>query len=217
MGNIKKAFCVNACIVILEIVSVVWMMSGLNSGVFSASRLAVFRYFTVDSNILMGIAALVAAADERAVMSGKKSKVSTGTYIFTLVGTVGVTLTMLVTVFFLAPKAIPTTGFFSMFYHSNFFFHLVSPVLSIIVFVFYEKSDRISFRHTFTGIVPMLCYAVYYIYEALTHIQDGAIAPGYDWYGFLFAGVKSAVIVIPLLILITYGISAALWRLNRKK
>jgi len=63
----------------------------------------------------------------------------------------------------------------------------------------------------------MLCYAVYYIYEALMHIQDGAVIRGYDWYGFLFAGVKSAVIVIPLLILITYGISAALWRLNRQK
>ena len=174
-----------------------------------------FRYFTVDSNILMGIAALVAAVDERAVISGKKSEVSTGTYIFKLVGTVGVRLTMLVTVFFLASRAIPTTGFFSLFYYSNFLFHLASPVLSIVAFVFFEKSDRILFRHTFTGIVPMLCYAVYYIYEALTHIQDGAVIRGYDWYGFLFTGVKSAVIVIPLLFLITYGISAGLWRLNR--
>ena len=62
-----------------------------------------------------------------------------------------------------------------------------------------------------------MIYAIYYTAEALTHLEDGVIAPGYDWYGFFLFGVKSAVIVLPLIIAITYGISVLLWRLNRKQ
>ena len=78
-------------------------------------------------------------------------------------------------------------------------------------------SSRIAFRHTWTGIIPMLIYAVYYVAEAVRHSDSGLIAPGYDWYGFFFNGVKSGVIMVPLLIFITYMISYVLWRLNRRK
>lgn len=46
----------------------------------------------------------------------------------------------------------------------------------------------------------MLIYAVYYVAAAMTHIQNGMIAPGYDWYRFFFAGARSVVIVLPIVI-----------------
>ncbi len=96
-----------------------------------------------------------------------------------------------------------SSGPFALFYGSNFFLHLFNPILSILCFIRFEKTNRIPFRLTFVGIVPMVLYAVYYVAETLTHIRDGAIMEGYDWYGFFFAGASSALIVVPILVLIT--------------
>lgn len=215
MRKLKTAFILNVCIFILEVFAILWMMSGINSGVLSSARLAMFRYFTVDSNILMGIFALIAAIDQWRVLRGKKPDMSVACYVLKLVGTVGVMLTMLVTIFFLAPTMGATYGVLSLFAYSNFFLHLLNPVLSIVTFLAFERTRKIAFGHTFTGIIPLVIYAIYYTAAALAHTQDGVIARGYDWYGFFFLGVKSAFIVLPLIIAITYGISVLLWRLNR--
>ena len=92
----------------------------------------------------------------------------------------------------------------------------LNPLVSIFTFVCFEKTKKIAFRHTFPGIIPMLIYAVYYVAAAMTHIQNGMIAPGYDWYGFFFAGARSVVIVLPIVIALTYGISVLLWKWNRR-
>ena len=217
MNKIKKAYVLNIIIFILEVFAITWMMSGLNSGALSSSRIAMLKYFTVDSNIMMGIIALIVFLDERRVLKGKKENISNSSYVLKLVGTVGVTLTMLVTIFFLTPTMAPTYGLLGLFYYSNFFLHLLNPLLSIIVFLCYEKTTKMNFKHTFTGIIPMLLYTIYYVSVTLIHTENGVIAEGYDWYGFLTLGIKSIFIVIPILVLITYLISYALWKLNRRK
>ena len=215
MKDLKRAYILNICIFALEVFSIGWMWSGLSGGVLTASKFTALKFFTVDSNILMGIAALAAFIEQNKILKGKKANASTGTAVFKLSGTVSVTLTMLITMFFLAPNAVKTTGFFSLFAYSNFFLHLVNPVLSIIVFVCFEKSRAIPFRHTFTGTIPLVLYAVYYIYEVLTHMTNGIPARGYDWYGFFIREISSVFIVLPILLLLTYGISFVLWKLNR--
>lgn len=217
MKSAKKAFYTNLCIFILEVFAIGWMMSGINGGIFSSARLRALRYFTVDSNILMGLICLAAAVEEWKVIKGEKKDIPAGCYTLKLVGATGVTLTMLITIFFLAPKAAATTGFFSLFYYSNFFLHLLNPLLSIISFLAFEKTDRIPFRNTFYGIVPMALYAIYYVEEALSHSRNGIIEKGYDWYGFMYDGARSVVVVLPVLVLLTYLISLALWKGNRRQ
>lgn len=215
MNDLKKAYILNLCLFVLEVFAIGWMMSGLSGGVLSARKLATLKYFTVDSNILLGIAALIAAIDQRKVLRGEKGEVSLSTLILKLSGTFGGTLTMLVTIFFLGPTLGRTYGFFSLFEKSNFFLHLVNPVLGIVTFLCFEKSSRIAFRHTFTAIIPLVLYAVYYVAVTLRHTVNGVAAKGYDWYGFFFLGVKSAYIVLPVIIMISWLISFALWKLNR--
>ncbi len=215
MDKRKKAYVLNICLFFLEVFAITWMMSGLSAGVLAAGRLSTLKYFTVDSNILMGIFALIAALGQRNVLQGKKGKVSDWIYVLKLAGTVGVTLTMLVTIFFLGPTMGRIYGFFSLFEKSNFFLHLANPVLSLIVFLGFEKSTKIAFRHTFTGIIPMVLYSVFYVSETVKHMENGVIAPGYDWYGFFFLGIKSAYVVLPVLIVVTWLISAILWKLNK--
>ncbi len=216
MKDLKKAYILNICLTAFEVFSISWMMSGINGGVLSAAKLASLKYFTVDSNILMGIFALWAALDQGKVLKGKKAEVSALTYVLKLTGTVGVTLTMLMTIFFLGPTMGRTYGFFSLFEKSNIFLHLLNPVLSIIVFLCFEKSSKIKFKHTFTAVIPLVIYGVYYVTEALTHMTDGVINKGYDWYGFFVLGVRSAYIVLPLITIITWLISFALRKLNRR-
>lgn len=215
MKKRRYAVILNACLFLLEVFAVVWMMSGISGGILSASRLSVLKFFTVDSNILMGIAALIAAVDEGRVLKGIKAEVSQGVYLFKLVGTVGVTLTMLVTVFFLAPTTAATYGFFASFYYSNFFLHLLNPVLSIIIFVLFEKTDKISRGQIFTALIPVAIYEIYYALAAILNSENGVISEGYDWYGFFIGGISSAFIVLPLILVISYCISYTLWRINR--
>ena len=216
MKDLKKAYILNICLFILEVFATVWMMSGNDSRVLSGSKLSALKYFTVDSNILMGIFALLAAVDQRKVLKGEKDEVSASSYIFKLVGTVGVTLTMLVTIFFLVPTMGPKIGYFALFENSNFFFHLINPVLSLVVFLCFEKSLKIEFKHTFTALIPLLIYGVYYVIQAVTHMTNGVVDEGYDWYGFFRQGIKSAFIVLPVIVIISWLISFALWKLNRR-
>ena len=216
MKNLKKAYILNICIVVMEVFAIFWMMSGINGGVLSAAKLASLKYFTVDSNILMGLSALLAALDQGKVLKGEKAEVPSLTYILKLTGTVGVMLTMLVTIFFLGPTMGRTYGFFSLFAKSNFFLHLFNPVLSMIVFLWFEKSSKIEFKHTFAAVIPLMIYGIYYVAEAVTHMTNGVIDKGYDWYGFFVPGPKSAFIVLPVILVSTWLISFTLWKLNRR-
>ncbi len=210
----------NLCIFVLELFSNCWMMSGITisgtAGTLSAARLAMFKYFTVDSNVLMGLFALYIAIEQCLVLRGKKTEISKCASVLALTGTVGLTLTMLVTIFFLTPTMAAEYGLFANFKNSNFFLHLVNPILAIVVFLGFEKTTNIMFPHTCTATTPLLLYACYYVAQAFQHVENGKIIRGYDWYGFFMNGAKSVAFVLPIIIVITYLISLCLWKLNRR-
>ena len=213
--RIRSASLLNWLLFACEVFSLGWMMSGFSRGNFSAGGLGSLRYFTVDSNLLLGIVALIAALYEGWAASGKKESVPSFIYVLKLMGTVGTTLTMLVTAFYLAPTSM--YGYFSLFAKSNLFLHLINPVLALIVFLGFERSKKISFSHTFTGILPMVLYSIYYLEEAFRHSEGGVIQTGYDWYRFFVMGMNSVVFIFPLILGMTYLISLVLWRGNRGK
>ena len=127
--------------------------------------------------------------------------------------TTSVTLTFLVVFMYLGP--ISKDGIKSMLQNSNLFFHLIIPVLSIITFIKYEKTN-LKLKDTIYGIIPTITYALFYTTNVLIHTNNGKVSPIYDWYWFVQNGVKQAIIVLPLIILITYAISLTLYKLNRR-
>ena len=217
MKRFRIAYILNLCLALLEVLAPIWMSSGLVGGVLTTSGAEMFKFFTIDSNVLMGIIALLTALQLRQVIRGQREDLSTACYVWYLAGTVGVTLTMLVTVFFLEPTMAPQFGLFALFAGSNFLLHLFNPLLAIVTFTVFEKTRKIPFRHTLTGIVPMVLYAVFYLANCMRHAVNGMVDIAYDWYGFLAGGVKTVWIVIPVIFLFTWLISIALWRLNRRK
>ena len=211
--KLRSASLLNWLLFACEVFSLGWMISGISTGPFSARSFGSLRYFTVDSNLLLGIFSLIAAIAEGKAAAGKKESVSPLIYILKLMGTVGTTLTMLVTALYLAPTS--SYGYFSLFAQSTLFLHLINPLLGLVVFWGFERTKELSFKHTFTGVLPMLLYSIYYVEETLRHLEGESVMQGYDWYGFLVMGVRSVAVILPLFIFITYLISLVLWKINR--
>jgi len=181
--------------------------------ILEASGFNIFKYFTVDSNILNGIISLLFAIEEYKLMKGKIKTISNKYYVAKLVGTVGVTLTFLTVFFYLG--RISESGVGAFLQNSNLFLHLIIPVLSIITFVLLEYGKDIKFKHVFLGIVPMVIYGIYYVINILVHMENGKVSPLYDLYWFVQSGIKNIIIVFPIMFIATFIISIALWGLNK--
>lgn len=214
----KAVFVFNFLIFAFTLFATISMMTGFQflgeKQVFSSKRIAAFKYFTVDSNIFAGLISLFYVIYSLSPAGKKQEKLPGFMYGLKLAATTGVTLTMMVTVFFLAPTGpIP---YFAYFTNSNFFMHLITPLFCIISFILFESSEKTPFKLSLTGTIPMLLYACFYMPNIILHLDNGKVDPKYDFYGFLAGGANSAWIVSPLLFLITWGFAIGLWALNKK-
>lgn len=220
MKNIKISFVINIIIVIFTIIGLLVMLTnfkfigGLETNVPS-TPLGRFRLFTIDSNLLMGIVSLLFLINERKVIKKEINEIKPIYYILKLMGTTSVTLTFVIVLFYLG--RITSYGLLSLYKNYNLFFHGLIPILSIISFIFFEKTNSIKFRYTFISLVPMIIYSIYYISNILIHMENGKISPIYDFYYFIQNGVNGMIIVIPLIYMITYLIGFTLWYFNKQR
>ena len=220
MKKIKISLILNIIIVIFTIFATVCMFTGFRfmygpEVVLESSKLEMFKFFTVDSNIFMGIIALITAYYEFKIIKKDIKTMPKKIYLLKLMSTTAVGLTFIVVFTYLGP--ITEYGIKSMVMNSNLFFHLVTPVLSMITFMFFEKTDKLSSKDTFYGIIPMLLYAIYYVINIIINVENGKVSPIYDWYWFVQNGAWTIIVVLPIIILITYLISFILWKVNKEK
>lgn len=217
--NIKISFILNIIIVILTLIATIIMFTGFKfmtgyDVVLESSRIGMFKFFTVDSNLLMGVVALIFAIKEYKILEGKIEDISTRYYILKLASTTSVSLTFIVVFAYLGP--ISKHGIYSMLQNSNLFFHLLIPVISIINFIAFEKTNKIKIKYSLCGLIPTVLYSIFYLTNVLIHMENGKVDPIYDWYWFVQNGVWSTIIILPLMWLISYFITFALWKINRK-
>ncbi len=217
MNKYRHAYRLNLWIVGLELFAVGWMFSGLNimgaESTLTGSRFGIFKYFTVDSNILMGVLALIIALDLKKVFNGGLSELPKRDYVLALMGTTMVSLTMLVTVFYLAPTL--DNGWYACFNNSNIFLHVINPVISIVTFLGYERTQSLRIRDAVLSLTPMCVYAVFYIGRAIIYSEGGMVLDGYDFYHFFIGGLRGGFVVFPIIVVLTFGISAGLYRINK--
>ena len=218
--KVKISLVLNILIVIFTIFATIAMFTGFkfmhgHDVVLQSTKLGMLRFFTVQSNILMGIIALFFACLEIKLLKGKIEEISTKAYVLKLMATTAVGLTFLVVFAYLGP--ITEYGIIAMIMNSNLFFHLITPLLSMICFAAFERTNKVKFKYTFLGIIPTFLYAIYYMINIFVHMENGKVSPVYDWYWFVQNGVWTAIIVVPLMFLITYLITLILWKINKKK
>lgn len=210
---------INILIVLLTIFASFMMFTGFKimeaEYLLESTSLSMFRFFTVDSNILMAIVSFIFAVEEIKVLKNVKSEISTKMYILKLAATTAVSVTFITVVAYLGQ--IVEGGIIVLLMNSNLFFHLIIPVLSIITFIFFERTNKLKLRTAFFGVLPTLIYAIYYLINVLVHMENGKVSPLYDWYFFVQGGMHQIFIVFPLMLFASYIISLSLWRANKKK
>ena len=217
-SNLKKSFIMNILIFIIVVLGIIFMMTGFkfmgNHEVLSSTGLSPFRFYTVDSNIFVGVASLILIIYECLYLKGKIKEIPKYVYVIKYIGTVAVTLTFLVTLLYLAPMF--GDKFILLYLNSNLLFHLIVPLLSFISFVIFEKT-KLEFKHTFYGVSTMLIYGIFYGINVYIHQVDGIVPTEYDWYGFVRGGISSMFIVYFIMFIFTYVISYMTYKLNSEK
>ena len=215
MNRIKISLILNTIIVVLVTIGTIFMFTGIkfmpDATLLEASKVEMFKFYTVDSNILIGIISLILVIYEIKLLNKKIDKIPNKIYLFKFIGTAGITLTFIVTAIFLAPQY----GLYSMYNNNNLFFHLIVPLLSIISYIVFEKHNN-KYKYAYLGILPMFIYSIFYTSNILIHLDNDGLTFKYDFYGFLNGNLNNIYIVIPIIYLVTYIISILLITLNKK-
>ena len=191
-NKLKIAITLNIIIAILFVISFLLMyfnikfMSGYDF-TDSIQRNEMLKYFTIESNLFMAIMSVLFAIDEIKILKGKIKEISLTKYVFKLV-----------------------------IMNSNLFFHLIIPLLSIIVFTIFEKTNKLSFIHTLYGLIPLALYGIVYMPNVITHMHNGQISTQYDFYNYFQKGILVAVIAFTVQYIVMYLITCLLWKFNKK-
>ncbi|MBR5090426.1 MAG: hypothetical protein IK093_13435 [Ruminiclostridium sp.] len=196
---------------LLTIVGTYVMIKGIDADEhLAADGWGSIKYFTVQSNLLYGIYAGIFAVIE--LVYGSAAAVPAVLYILKYVFTVGVTLTMMTVLFYLAP--IVVKSYPKLFKGANLYFHLLVPLLGLTAFCFFEGAAEISVPQVFLGLIPFGLYGIFYTINALSHAENGKVDMKYDWYGFVMNGTDKAAIASLIMIVATTAVCFGLWFVN---
>ena len=199
----KRIFAIVFDLLIISSVvfSAVWMFTSIPAYETNGG-LDLLKYFTVQSNFLLGLIALIVLPFDILVLLGKRESAPTGLRIAFLVANTGTTITLLTVLFFLGP----TLGYGMMFETYNFFMHLLTPLLGMARVLFFETGDRkLRWQVAAFGIVPLAIYGTIYLINIAVHNGYGRIE--YDWYGFGKGGLGIGILAFVAMILLAFGIT----------
>ena len=196
----------NFLIVILVLISI-YLMITTSDGIIKGSKLKALKYFTVQSNIFMGISAFISLF----YLLFKKDKYPTWVTILKLISTTCLTLTFLTVLAYLAPLM----GINMVFLGANLYMHLFIPVVSIFTFIFIEPKVDLKFKWNFFSMIPSGTYGTIYII-CLTAFNDFGNIDGWDWYAFGTYGLGVGFIMLIGLNLVALGSSIGLYLLYKK-
>lgn len=176
----RPAFILHCILFILGIIGLI--LSILTMGV------TLFSYYTQLSNIFCMITSLLFIIESikaeirlrefealRNVTAAGAVELPHWLTVLRYMATSMVTVTFLIAVTVLAPMFDNILqGYLQMlFAGANFFYHVACPILSIIIFGFFEKSERLSFTATFQAIIPTILYAAVTIVLNILHVLYG--------------------------------------------
>ncbi len=223
----KLDILLNAINIVSVFFAVKWFFAPGHVDVVGSTATNCFNYFTIDSNVLMALTSLMwivyIAFGGKAKDGGSFAKGTNGLTgapaprwlsVLRFASVTAVTLTFLVSAFFLGPMEYikrGITGYLSMFKENVFFLHFLCPVICIISFVTYRKDEALRKKDCWFALLPMLIYGVLYFYQVLVS------KAWKDFYGFTFGGQYAIVpVVIAMIIIITYGIAYFLGKMKFK-
>lgn len=186
-----------------------WMRMYLTGGgsLLSSRGLMSLKYYTTLSNIFAGIAAVIMIA---VLARTKSGKVPVWAAVTKFASAVTVSVTFLVTLFFLAP----TMGIGGLYKGELMFMHAVGPVLTVVSFFMNRDLPEMKTSSALWATLPTILYGgVYSANIMLNGVGSGMNTN--DWYGFAAAGVHTVPFVYALMVLLTYLLSRVMRKVKR--
>lgn len=197
---------INSMIVFLMIISVYTMFTS-SDGILTGSKFKGLRYFTVQSNIFIGIASAISLY----YLLSKKDKYPTWVVVLKLIATTCLTLTFLTVMGYLAPLM----GIQNVFLGANLYMHLIIPLIAIFAFVFLEPKVELRFKWNFFSVIPSGTYGIIYLI-LLASFNDYGNVEGFDWYAFGTYGLGVGIVMLIGLNLVAFGSSVLMHFLYKK-
>ena len=172
-------------------------LTSRSEGILTAYGLQNLKYFTVDSNLFLGLVCLtelILAALRRA---GRIAEIPAWIDTLQYVATVAVALTFTVVMVFFGPAV----GYAPLLQEGSLYFHLIVPVLALLSFCALRRGRYIPLRKTALALIPSVLYGAYYTVVLLIY---GAHFPFTDWYGFALGGIPGSVMSASGIFLLTW-------------
>ena len=192
----------SAAVVICVCVGVVMNLTTIYDENFDHMGIRTFCMFTVNSNILMGIAMFLAIPYAIDGLRRQYFRLPDWLVTALFVTTTALSLTFLISLCVLAP----VKGFVLIFTGSRFFLHGLCPILAIFTFCFVLKDLRLSRKSTLLCLIPVFLYAC--VYFTLVRLVGEDRGGWNDFYGFLTR--IPAWISLSAFLPLTYGIAFVL-------
>lgn len=205
---------------ILNVLIFVFMISGLILETFEyvlqgASLTFLFtrfKYFTELSNIFVGIICGIYAYY---IFTSKKKtlEIPDSLKLLKVIATNGVVITFLTVIFYLIP--VLGNEWYKLVIGFQFLFHIMIPILAFITYLFFED-NYVKTKYVFLNLIPIVTYGLFYLVAALTHMENGKVLEGYDWYLFLSHGLKFGLLTYVFFIVFNIGLVYILNKLNKR-
>lgn len=152
-------------------------LAALIGAVWHAARagLAVFLFYTFDSNILIMGSSFLYAWYLALILRGKRKSMPRAVLLCKYFATCLITVTFLVVLFVLAPmyRTYPE-GLYQMFLRQFLIFHhLLSPLFALITFLFFDEKLPKNARLPLTALLPTVIYAVAMVILNIAKVMYG--------------------------------------------
>ena len=186
----------------LAFVLFAWLIMFFNTkeGMLTARGFINLKYYTTLSNIF---AAAVAAAW---IADHFRKKENSAMSVWKLMSAAAVGVTFMVVIGFLGPLY----GFGTMYVGSNFFLHLVVPLMAMAEFIIFNDKKLGMKENLFVMLPPLIYGTVYFINTIINGTE------GNDIYGFLIWGYPVGVLIFAGICLVAFIIGLILRLVNGK-
>lgn len=185
----------NICIAV--IVPVAWLMMTVGGGgTLSENGIGNLKYFTVQSNIMEGIASVIWL-----VVQGGDEVAKARAELFKYISAASVMLTFTTVMVFLGPLY----GYPMMLKGANLFFHLIVPLMAFAEMIFLTDAD-FKLRDNNMAAVPPLIYGALYLLNVIIN-GIGEWPDTNDWYLFLTWGYPTGILIFACICAVTWLIA----------
>lgn len=168
-------------------------------GLLRADGFGGLKYFTVQSNLLEGVASVLWL-----ICIAVRGRETHWVAVLKYIACACVGLTFLTVMLFLGPLY----GYPSMFQRANLFFHLLVPLLAMAEFLLMNR-EKIGVKENLAVVAAPLLYGTVYLVNVL--VREPTDDPyAYDLYGFLLWGLPVGIAIFAVICLLTFLIGLGL-------